>query len=113
MRARSSLERLLSKAWVSRVAQVLLFVCVMFAVTAYQTRKHLKGEVAPNFVLKDLAGDRISLHEFRGKKVLLHFFATWCSVCRLELPSLNGLSRNLGPDEVLLAVVEDSDDVEA
>ena len=45
--------------------------------------------------------------------MLIHFFATWCGVCRAELPSLRGLSRNLGPNETLLAIVEDSDDVEA
>ena len=45
--------------------------------------------------------------------MLIHFFATWCGVCRAELPSLRGLSQNLGPNETLLAIVEDSDDVEA
>ena len=55
----------------------------------------------------------MSLSQHRGKKVLIHFFATWCGVCRAELPSLRGLSQNLGPNETLLAIVEDSDDVEA
>lgn len=43
---------------------------------------------------------------------MIHFFATWCGVCRAELPSVRGLARNLGSNEVLLAVVADSEDAE-
>ncbi len=82
------------------------------AVTAYQTRNHVR-QVAPDFALQDLRGHRTTLRDFRDKKVLLHFWATWCGVCKAELPSLRGLARNLAPDEAVVTVVEDSDDVEA
>ena len=97
----------------SFAAQGLLILGLVFALGAYRTRRHLRARVAPDFVLLELSGRRVSLADFRGKKVLLHFFATWCGVCRLELPSLRGLAQNLGPDEALVAVVEDSADVEA
>ena len=64
------------------------------------------GAPAPDFTLRDLAGNSLSLSQHRGKKVLIHFFATWCGVCRAELPSLRGLSQNLGPNETLLFQVE-------
>jgi len=101
-------KRAASWAW-----QVALFAALFVAVSAYQTRHHLAREPAPDFRLRDLAGHSISLSEYKGKKVLLHFFATWCGVCRAELPSVRGVARNLGPNEVLLAVVADSEDVDA
>ncbi len=47
------------------------------------------GSVAgPDFVLKDLKGKEVSLKRFRGKIVLLNFWATWCPPCRKEIPSM-------------------------
>lgn len=109
----SALTRLLARRSVSWVAQGVVLVGLLFALGAYQTRRHLRARVAPDFVLPDLSGRRVSLADYRGKKVLLHFFATWCGVCRLELPSLRGLAQRLGPNEALVAVVEDSADAEA
>ena len=101
------------KRLVPLAGQVALVVGLVVGVSAYQTRHHLGREPAPDFTLQDLAGSSVSLSQHRGKKVLIHFFATWCGVCRAELPSLRGLSQNLAPNETLLAIVEDSDDVEA
>jgi peroxiredoxin len=93
--------------------EVLLVVAVFLGVSAFQTRKHLSGEAAPEFTLVELDGKRVSLSAYRNKKVLLHFWATWCGVCRVELPSVRSFHRALDDDEVLLSIVEDSDDVEA
>lgn len=49
------------------------------------------GPVADDFTLNDIDGQRITLSEFRGKMVLLNFWATWCVPCRAEMPSLNNL----------------------
>lgn len=109
----SSLVRLFRQRWVLGGVEAIALAILVMALGAFQTRKHLRGTIAPDFELTDLSGKRVSLHDYRHKKVLLHFFATWCGVCRLELPSVEGLHKNLEPDEVLLAVVEDSADVEA
>ena len=50
---------------------------------------------APDFTLKDLAGKNVSLSSFRGKVVLLNFWATWCPPCRDEMPSFNKLYHEL------------------
>lgn len=46
---------------------------------------------APDFTLKDMTGKPMSLSSFKGKVVLLNFWATWCPPCRAEMPALNRL----------------------
>ena len=51
------------------------------------------GDEAPNFRLRDLDGNLTSLSQFRGKVVLLNFWATWCGPCRVEMPAMEQLYR--------------------
>jgi len=52
---------------------------------------------APDFQLRDAQGIRRRLSDFRGKVVLLDFWATWCAPCVAEIPALNRLHRDYGP----------------
>lgn len=51
--------------------------------------------MAPDFVLKDLAGKERSLKEFRGKVVLLNFTTTWCPYCKKDIPNLKKLHASM------------------
>lgn len=88
---------------------VLAVLGIWLAASAYQTRRHVAAR-APDFTLTDLSGRRVALHDFRRQKVVLHFFATWCGVCKAELPSVRNVQASLGKDEALLAIAEDADD---
>lgn len=67
------------------------------------TTEVVVGEVAPNFILENLEGDRVSLQDYRGKIVLVNFWATWCKYCDEEMPDLEKFD-NENEDLVILAV---------
>jgi thiol-disulfide isomerase/thioredoxin len=56
------------------------------------------GEAAPNFTSYDLQGKKVSLSDFGSRPVLLTFWATWCTVCKDELPALQGLEQRYSAD---------------
>lgn len=67
------------------------------------------GQLAPDFGLVDLSGRKVSLSALRGKVIFLNVWATWCPVCRREMPTIQKLYdqfRNY-PDFRLIAVSED------
>jgi peroxiredoxin len=63
-----------------------------------------KGDAAPDFTLSDLHGNPVRLSDFRGKIVLVNFWATWCPPCKAEVPHLQQLYENYGNNVVILGV---------
>ena len=64
--------------------------------------------VAPDFILPDLAGKTVRMEDLRGKVVMLNLWATWCTPCVEEMPTLEALWKTMaGKDLVLLAVNQD------
>ena len=60
----------------------------------------------PDFKLKDLNGKQVNLSTYKGKIVILNFWAVWCKYCKEEMPDLNEFNKSLvkGNDVVILAV---------
>ena len=72
------------------------------------------GVQAPDFKLKTLDGKEASLSDYRGKKVFLNFWATWCTPCKEEMPAMEEISDEYGNDLVILAVnIDSQNDVQA
>jgi peroxiredoxin len=58
---------------------------------------NLQGKAAPDFTLHSLEGQTVHLSDFRGKGVVLNFWATWCQPCKIEMPWFAELQKQYGP----------------
>jgi thiol-disulfide isomerase/thioredoxin len=68
----------------------------------------LQGTSAPAFKLVDLDGKTVSLADYKGKPVLVNFWATWCGPCKLEMPWFEEFSKKYaGQGLVILGVAAD------
>lgn len=63
------------------------------------------GKPAPDFTLKDLAGKDHKLSDYRGKTVVLVFWATWCPPCQMEVPDLIKLRNDIGEDKLAILAI--------
>ncbi len=95
--------------FVNRFRRFLPILLAFFLSSCYQgTRPAQIGTEAPQFTVTD-AERTVSLHDFRGKTVILNFWATWCPPCVAEMPSLVQLQKTMGDKVVILAVSMDVD----
>lgn len=100
-------------AWVKREVWIAAIVIALMGVLLHRVIPHFEihrvevGDAAPEFELTD--GVRLS--NYRGKLVLLNFWATWCPPCVAEVPSLNTLYERFRDDGlVVLAVSVDTEE---
>ena len=66
----------------------------------------MTGKPAPDFTIQDYER-KVSLHDYRGKVVLLNLWATWCPPCIEEIPDLNKLQSRMGDKISIIAVSYD------
>ena len=69
----------------------------------------LIGNVAPDFELQTLDGKNLKLSDFRGKAVLLNFWATYCGPCKIEMPWFVELQKEYGPQGFQIVGVANDD----
>jgi len=69
------------------------------------------GLMAPDFTLQSLDGKAVKLADFRGKAVVLNFWATWCDPCREEMPWFEDLQKQYGPQglQIVGVAMDDAD----
>jgi len=72
----------------------------------------LDGKPAPAFALEDLSGSKVSLASYKGKAVMINFWATWCGPCKVETPWLVELrDKYAGQGFEILGVDTEADDL--
>ena len=64
-----------------------------------------QGEAVPDFELMGVDGKTYRLSDYKGKKVYLKFWASWCSICLASLPDTDELAKEASDDYVILTVV--------
>lgn len=86
------------------VAMVVALMLVFGLNLAHKSKNNpnanvqMKDGIAPDFTLQSPDGKTVRLADFRGKAVLLNFWATWCSPCKIEMPWFVELQKQYGPD---------------
>lgn len=70
-----------------------------------RTEPEVAGTAPLHFTLKDLNGADVTLDSFKGKVILVNFWATWCGPCRAEIPDLIELQRAHAQDLIVVGVV--------
>jgi len=73
-----------------------VFVAVACAAASPSAQKNELKPAKLNFSFKDTSGKNVSLSDFKGKVILLDFWATWCVPCKQEIPSFIELQKKLG-----------------
>ena len=75
---------------------------------AVELKPASERSTVPGFALKDLKGQPVRLAAFKGKVIVISFWATWCEPCMQELPHLNRKALDLPDDLVVLAISTDN-----
>jgi len=61
-----------------------------------------RGQAAPDFELADLDGNTVRLSDYRGSKVIVNFWASWCPPCRAEMPHMQKFHERYAKDGVVI-----------
>ena len=98
----------------NKVLYILLLAAALVLVSILLRRPERQGlqvgRPAPDFQLSDLNGNQVSLAQFRGKVVILDFWATWCGPCKIEIPWFEEFEReNKDKGFAVLGVAMDDD----
>jgi len=92
---------------------VKLFLCLCVGVNAAQAQvapTSLLNKEAPEFVRTDLENRKLDLRAYRGKVVLLDFWATWCASCQIEMPRFVAWQSQYGPRGLQIIGISMDDD---
>ena len=95
-------KQIFQKRWVKYALEVLFFVLLYLGIRAYVQRDMVQG-LAPDIQSTALSQQRFHLAD-AAKPILVHFWATWCGICKLEQDSIQAISR----DHVVITIAMQS-----
>ncbi len=109
--AHSSCPPPLIRSSIRRGIAAAIVVCAFFGVGSVHASDSLINHRAPVFSLLGLDHTRINLAHYRGKVVLLNFWATWCAPCRIEMPRFAEWQNRYGLQgfQVIAISIDDDD----
>ena len=87
------LKQILKHRIVKIALELLLALAVYFAIRTYMQHDLVKGS-APSLQGNLLSGETVNLQSFHGQAVMVHFWASWCKVCKLEQNSIDAISKD-------------------
>ena len=102
---------ILTFRWIRALALVLSAAWIVFTTLVTQptelgkTPSPRQGFPAPDITLNSLTGDSISLKDFRGKVVVVNFWASWCPPCKAEMPAFEALQQAYRGEEVAILAI--------
>ncbi len=107
-------------SFLSAIATLLSVLLVLFlnSNTAHSAQLQSLHEVknkklAPDFTLNDIDGNEHKLSDYRGKVVLVNFWATWCPPCREEMPSMDRAYEKVKKTNVVILAINVGEDADA
>ncbi len=87
-----------------RIIRILFFsvLCFVLTINSVSANDDVKegleiGDRAPDFKLNTLEGETLQLSDFRGERVMINFWATWCPPCRQEMPDMERFYQEHNP----------------
>ena len=102
----------MKEKWPYLVAVAVVLLAIGYVVKTANVTPVSVGMMAPDFGLKTVDGKSVHLSDYRGRVVMLNFWATWCKPCRQEMPSMEEMSKGFrsvaGDRFILLAVNENN-----
>lgn len=79
--------------WLNWVSQILLLVLIYLLIHSWQVRNLARGPAA-EISGRLLSGEQIDWQQYRGQPLLVHFWASWCPVCKMEQASIASLAQD-------------------
>ena len=106
---RSNKGRFVMRFRVFKILSLFFFAMLILLLCS----RMVHGSLAPDFTLTDIDGNTFALNDFRGKVVILDFFARYCSPCRTEMSHLRTVQDEFGSRLVIVSIsvwVDDTDE---
>ncbi len=91
-------------------AVFFLYINVAYSVQPQSLHEVKNKIMAPNFILNDIDGNEHKLSSYRGKVVLVNFWATWCPPCRDEMPSMDRAYEKFKQSNIVMLAINIGED---